>query len=151
MKRFIKAISLVLGFVAAAFSSVGQSYVQENIASVLPSTYSVAAATTNTTIASSNVIAAVTRSRYVTLQPIFKLTGSGTTAVVLVFDESTDGSTWESAAHTVSVTAAGTTEVTAVQNVQLEGIGFLRLGAIRNPNAEAVTNLSVKISYKTGL
>lgn len=148
MKRFIGAILFLLAF---AFGAAAQSYVQDTITSTLPTTYSVAATTTNTTIASSNIIASVTRSKYVTLQPIFKLQGAGTSAVVFLFDESTDGSTWESSAHSVSVTAAGTTQVTTVQNVQLEGIGFLRLAEIRNPNGTAVTNLSVKISYKTGL
>lgn len=148
MKRFTVFITAML---ALAFGANGQSYVNDTITSTLVSTYSVAATTTNTTIASSNIIAAVTRSSYVTLQPIFKLQGAGSSAVVFVFDESTDGSTWESAAHTVSITADTTNQVTLVQNVQLEGIGFLRLGAVRNPNASAVTNMSVKISYKTGL
>lgn len=150
MKRFIHAIWL-FAMASIAIPAFGQSYVNESATTTLPTTYSVAAATTNTTIASSNIVIAVTRARYVTLQPVLELNGAGTTAVVLLFDESTDGTNWEPSAHSVSVTPAGTASKTTVQNVQLEGIGFLRLAEIRNPNSAAVTNLNVKYSFKTGL
>lgn len=117
---------------------------------VLPVT-TIASTTTNSSLSSSNITFVVPQSGNVCIQPAFALTSSGTTAVVFRFDASANGSDWESGAFSVSVTPAGTTRVTKCGNAAINGIPFLRLGSIENPNANAVTNLTIWFSAKPGV
>jgi hypothetical protein len=93
MKLIQKLTILAGALFAFAGTALGQLEVG-TLTTPLPSTYSVAAATTNTTIASSNLVISVTRGANVAIMPIVKLQGAGTTAVVFLFDESVDGSNW---------------------------------------------------------
>lgn len=111
-------------------------------------TNNIAATTTNSTMA---IAITPVRSSYVAIQPSFKLDGAGTTAVTFEFDESIDGSTWNASKHTLVVTPAGTSTVTAATNITVGAVGFLRLQIVRNPNASAITNLTLKWSQKPGL
>jgi hypothetical protein len=112
---------------------------------VLGGTNNVAAATTNSSFAT---VIPATRATDIAVQPSFKLTGSGTSAVVLKFDESADNANWTANAVSISVTAAGTATVSKVSNFALGGIGYLRLSTVENPNASAVTNLSITFAQK---
>lgn len=151
MKTILKLGLAVVAMFALAISSVAQVEVATMTTS-LPSTYSVAAATTNTTISGSNIVVSVTRGANVAIQPIFKLQGAGTSAVVFLFEESVDMATWAAVGSiSVSVTASSTNQVTDLSNHSIGALPFLRLAEIRNPNASAITNLSIKYSIKSGL
>jgi hypothetical protein len=83
------------------------------------------------------------------IQVVFKLTASGTTAVIFKFSESLDGVNYvANTARTLSVTPAGTAVVTGLTNQVLNGIGYLRLDTIENANSTDVTNLSVMLVTK---
>lgn len=142
MKKFI-AIIAGLAICAAAHAQYSLQTTTLN-----GGTNNVAASTTNSVTAP---VIAATRASDVALQATFKLTGSGTSAVVFVFDESIDNSNWESASRTLSVTAAGTSTVSNVGNYTLGGAGYLRLSSVQNPNAAAITNLVLKYSLKPGI
>ena len=150
--KLIQKLTILAG---AMFAFAGTAFGQLEVGTLttpLPSTYSVAAASTNTTIASSNLVISVTRGANVAIQPIFKLQGAGTSAVVFLFDESLDGVNWSPVGSiTASVTASTTTQVQDVANHSIGALPFLRLAEIRNPNATALTNLTIKYSIKTGL
>lgn len=139
---FVLLVLLVLVFPAAA-----QSY-SVNSTTLAGGTNNVPLASTNAAVA---IVIPVVRANNVAITASFKLTGAGTTAVVFRLDESVDGSTWESSAHSLSVTPAGTTTVVGVGNVAVNGIGYLRLQTIENPNATSVTNLVFKYGFKSGL
>lgn len=117
----------------------------------LPAGFSVAAGTTNTAIASSNVVFEVTRGTQIAVQPKFRLTGSGTSDVVFMFETSVDAVTWSASQLSVSVTATGTNVTSALATLNVGGAGFLRLSAVENPNGAAVTNLVIATAYKVGL
>lgn len=112
-------------------------------------TNNVAASTTNSY--TTHAVFTAAYSSDIALQPIFKLTGSGTSAVVFVFDISLDGSNWYSSAFTISVTAAGTSTVTKTASQSLGSQPYVRLSSIQNPNASAITNLSLVATMKRGL
>ena len=105
----------------------------------------IASEATNSTVRST---IPATKGDNLSLQCTVTLAGAGTSAVVFKFDESVDGVSWESSAHTVSVTAAGTTPVTTVANVAVGSIGYLRLSSIENPNAQVLT-VAIKYAQKT--
>jgi hypothetical protein len=79
-----------------------------------------------------------------------KLTGAGTSAVTIALDTSVDGANWNLLTHTLVLTAAGTTAVTKVSNVDFGGIAYLRVNYVTNANATAVTNLNFKFTNKPG-
>ena len=103
----------------------------------------VAALTTNTC----NSVITLTKYDQVAIQPVFKLMGSGTTAVAFNFDWSGDSSNWVSY-YTASVTPAGTASVTGIWSTNVGPVGYLRLSTIGNPNANAITNLNIKVITK---
>jgi hypothetical protein len=107
-------------------------------------TNNVAAATTNTV----SYTIATTRNQFVAVQPVFKLTGSGTSAVVFKFEESLDRTNWVTSSLSVSVTAAGTSTVSGIGTLTVNGVGWLKLVTIENPNANAVTNLTLIAATK---
>ena len=144
--KFLKLT--ILALVAFAFSASAQTYNLQRIGTV-GGTLNIAATSTNTTMSATNGTSVFVRSlTYAAFQPTFKLTGSGTSACVFTFDTSVDGRVWAAGAFTVSVTAAGTTEVGAVSNQTLGSIGYVRLAGVTNPNASAITNLYVAVSSK---
>lgn len=113
---------------------------------------SVAAASTNTTYASSNWTASAISGSKMGVGVTFKLTGSGSSTVVLKFDASLDGATWETAAYSVSAAANGTTAVVKNANFDLGALPYVRLSSIENPNASsAVTNLVIRYGNKRGI
>lgn len=114
----------------------------------LPPTFSVAAASTNTTLASSNIVFSVAAGQKAAVQMTHKLTGAGTSAVVWKFDVSNDKVRWKPLAYSVSVTAAGTNEVSNLENLDVGAALFLRLARCENPNASAVTNVVGNASVK---
>jgi hypothetical protein len=112
-----------------------------------------AAASTNSTYASVSQTAAsfnVPNHATLPVQVSFKLAGSGTTAVVFKFDESIDGSVWVANAYSISVTANGTNVVANTGKFTLDGMPYLRLQTIEQPNATALTNLTLTIIKKSG-
>jgi hypothetical protein len=146
MKNNFRNIFRILVLSAAAlFASSVHVHAQYTLGTAIPGgTNNVPAATTNSTA----IIIPVTRSTDVALQPSFKLTGSGTSAVVFKFDESLDAATWKPAVISVSVTASGTSTVMALSSSTIDAVGYLRLSSIENPNATAVTNLVLKYATK---
>lgn len=146
MKKFLSIAVIAVAALFAAPASA-QSY---NVSSATITSNSVpitliAASATNSTV---RATIPATRSANLGLQVSITLAGSGTSAVVAKFDESLDGTNWESAAHTVSVTANGTNTVTTVSTIAVNAIGFLRLSSVENPNAQVAT-VAIKYSNKT--
>lgn len=144
-----KLLSFVLLFAAllAVPTVEAQSY---NLSSATITSNSVtitaiAASATNTTVRAS---IPATRSANLGLQGTISLAGAGTSAVVLKFDESLDGANWESAAHSLTITANGTNSVTTVSTIALNAIGYLRLSSVENPNAQVLT-VGIKFASKT--
>lgn len=143
MKKLF-TLSLLL---AASLLSAHAQYVLAP--SINGGTFNIAASTTNTTIGSSNLAVIVaTRAIDIAIQPQFKLTGAGTSPVVLKFDESIDNSNWTVATRSITITPSGTTLVSKMANFTVGAAGYLRLSQIENPNAEAVTNLVIKYAQK---
>ena len=75
--------------------------------------------------------------------------GTGNTTVVM--DSSADNVTWKVGSHTIVFAMNGTTSVTAVTNMTLGALGYLRLSSIINANTNTLTNIVFKVSTKTGL
>lgn len=149
-----KLLSLMLVVFALALLSSGAQAQSYNLVSILTpptgGTNNIAASTTNSSTYAVRLDAPI-KSQHIGLQATFKLTGSGTSASVFVFDKSLDGANWETGAYRLSATANGTSSVTAVTNFQVGAIGYLRLSSIENPNGTAMTNIVVKYSQKTGI
>lgn len=145
MKLFKPLSFLVL--LALTMSATAQSY-SINTTTLTGGTNNVALTSTNSAV---GIVIPVVRANNVAITANFKLTGAGTTAVVFRLDESVDGATWESSAYSLSVTPAGTSTVVGVGNIAVNGIGYLRLQTIENPNATSVTNLVFKYGFKSGL
>lgn len=153
MKTLFKSV-FALGIFACLLLTIAPSVNGQSVTYDTPTTSltggtnNVSATTTNTSF---SVIIDAPRSTYVGLQPVFSLTGAGTSAVVFKFDKSLDRVHWESGGATVSVTANGTNVVTAASSVTLGAIGYLKLTTVENPNASAITNLWLIPSRKNGL
>lgn len=135
----------VAALVAAPAQAQSYNLRSATILSNSVTTTLIAASATNSTVRST---IPATKGDNLSLQCTVTLAGSGTSVVVFKFDESVDGVSWESSAHSVSVTAAGTTAVTTVANVAVNGIGYLRLSSIENPNAQIAT-VAIKYAQKT--
>lgn len=147
-KTFAQVILGILALVALFFTLPAAAQVVGPNTLTVPA--SVAATTTNTTYASSNWVGTATQSQKVTLGVKFQLTSTGTSAVVFKFDSSVDGVNWETATHSITGTAAGTTPVNKLGTFDLGGAPYFRLSSIENPNANAVTNISIRYSAKKG-
>lgn len=139
-------IIAALTLCALAFVPVVQAQGYFPTTALAGGTNNVAATTTNTSFAV--ILSSQGRGPYMAVQPSFKLIGAGTSAVVFKFDESVDGTIWDLAAHTISVTASTTNVVTTLAPITLGAIGYLRLTTIENPNATAITNLTLKYVTK---
>jgi hypothetical protein len=146
MKKFLGLIVLAITALLAA-PTQAQSYnlSTATITSNSVTVTAIAATATNTTVRAD---IPATRADNLGIQVSVTLAGSGTSAVVCKFDESLDGTNWESAAHSVSVTAAGTSTVTTVSTIAVNAIGHLRLSSVENPNGEAAT-VVIKYAQKT--
>ncbi len=144
MKKLIFGIA---GLAMLAVSAFAQLSI-ETVPTLTGGTNFVAATSTNTGYA---IPITVTRAGNVSIQPILKLQGAGTSVVVMRVDRSVDGNTWEAAAHSLSVTMAGTAVATSVTQIACNGTAFYRISSIENPNATALTNILVKYSFKPGL
>lgn len=116
--------------------------------------------TTLLTGGTNNVVAATTNSTYsliidckkfkdVALEADLRLTGSGSTSVVFILDESVDGAHWKAAAHRFSATVNASTTNTTVTNIQVLARGYLRLSGIENANATALTNILLYSAVKS--
>lgn len=132
--------SLAFGLNAGAFDFV--------TCSLNGGTNVVAASSTNSP---SGVTFTAAYSSDIALQPSFKLTGAGSSAVVFVFDTSLDGTTWYPAAFNISITANGTTPVSKVATQALGSTPYIKLSSIQNPNASIITNLALVATMKRGL
>lgn len=138
-------------FAAFAFAFAMPAFAQFDGPKTLTVPASVAAATTNTTYASSNWTAVSVNGSKLGVGLTFKLQGAGTSAVVFKFDASLDGASWETAAYSVTATAAGTTAVTKNGNFDLGALPYVRLSSVENPNASAVTNIVIRYGNKRSI
>lgn len=146
MKTLLSLIVLTIAALLAVPTqaqsySIGTATITSN--SVV--TTAIAASATNTTVRAS---IPATRADNLGLQLSISLAGAGTSAVVAKFDESLDGSNWESSAHSITATANGTNVVTTVSTIAVGAIGYLRLSSIENPNAQVLT-VTLKHTQKT--
>lgn len=144
MKKFNSLLAAITAM-AALLLAAPAAQAQYILGAVLGGTNNVAATTTNTSF---TTVVQATKALDIAIQPSFRLTGAGTSAVVIKFDESNDMLNWKVAARSISVTANGTNTVSNVANFTVGGVGYLRLSQVENPNATAVTNLTVKYSQK---
>lgn len=147
LKSIVSMIAIA-AFMLIAPATQAQSY---NLSTCgFASTFNIAGASTNTTVAATNGSSITIKGTAIlAIQPTFKLTEAGTSTVVFKFDESVDGSTWKIASRSVSVAATGTTTVGTVLNITDACANFFRLSQIENPNTGALTNIVVKYAYKT--
>jgi hypothetical protein len=148
MKTLIKGLLLIAALIFIAPKAHAQRYSLQSatITSNSVTVTAIAATATNTTVRAD---IPATKAINLGIQASFVLAGSGTSAVVLKFDESLDGSNWESAAHSLTITANGTSSVVGVANLSLGGIGFIRLSSVENPNANAINSLVIKYAQKS--
>lgn len=147
MNKKISQLICVAIVAMAAVIFTPESQGQYILGSVLGGTNNVEAATTNTTF---TAVIPATKGLAVAVQPQFKLTDTGTDPVVLKFDTSLDQINWTVAAQSVTVTADGTNTVSKAANFDLGAVGYIRLSQVENPNAAAITNLTIKYSQKRG-
>lgn len=151
-RTITRLLAPILAVVAVAFVPLSAKAQAATDDGALPflSNATFAATSTNATWASSNYVFAPVRSSAITLQTTLKLTGAGTTAIVLKFDSSVDRVKWATGTHSVTITPAGTSEVTDVENVTIGAIPYLRLSSVENPNSATATNVAVKWLGKRG-
>lgn len=139
MKRFLLSLAVALGLAAALPASA-----QQYSATTQSITNWVGAASTNSNAGTITM----TKHDIAALQVVFGLMGAGTSAVVVKLYESVDGTTFDdTAVSSLSVTPAGTTTVAGVLPITSTAVGYYKV-AIENPNANAVTNLVVKLGVK---
>lgn len=146
----MKNLKLILSLAAALFIGV-EAKAQQGVDIQTPingGTNNISATTTNT--AAGNTFA-VTKSSVLTLQLYGKLTSTGSSAVTVFLDSSSDNSTWVTNTHVVTFTANGTTVASGITNCTIGALPFFRVGERRNPNANAVTNLTLKVVSKPGI
>lgn len=146
MKLF-KQLLVFLVLLVLAIPASAQSYNLVSTA-LTGGTNNVALTTTNATFA---VTIPAERANNIAVQVTMKMNAAGTTNVVFKFDESLDGTNWETSAHSLTITPAGTSDVTGVLNVAVGGIGYLRLRTVENPNTSSITNIVLKYAAKRGL
>lgn len=149
--KFRKTLAAIAGAVASLIAIPAAAQVVGPTTLGLPSTFSVTAASTNTTYTGSNWMASAVSGSKLGVAISFKLTSTGTSAVVFKFDSSLDGSKWESAAFSVTQAANGTNEVTKHGNFDVSALPYIRLSAIENPNANAITNVTIRTGHKRGI
>lgn len=143
VKKAVKVLASIL-FVLCLFGLTAQA--QQSVLSYLPAT-TVAGASTNST-AGTGVVG-----WNIDQVAVFQLTCVSTntcsSAVNVDLDTSDNGTDWVSGSYTVGVTANGTTPVTAITRLTNSvGGKYLRVAAIRNPNAYAITVQRFTLSTK---
>lgn len=140
MKRLLLAVAAGIGLIAAQLPAAAKQYAP----TTLSWTNVVPAAATNASVGTITV----TKHDLFALQVTFKLQGAGTTAVVAKLYESLDGTTFDdTAVSTLSITPAGTAQVSGVLPVSSTAVGYFRV-ALENPNASAVTNAVWTVATK---
>ena len=106
------------------------------------------AATTTNTLTTSTID--LTRYRIFVWQPVFNLTGSGTSACVFTLQKSADNVNWI-ADSTLSITANGTNTVTSGALVTADAWPYWQISQITNPNANGITNLVITVNVKRAI
>jgi len=141
MKNIIAIIAAV-AITASVIAQTAQYTTQVNTVTNL-----IAAVSTNTVNA---YAVAVTKNENVGIQVKTQLTAAGTTGAQFKFAKSTDGTTYETTPSIVlTVANAGTTSVSAVTNVTMDGVGWIRLASMGNGDDDGVlTNTTVIYSTK---
>ncbi|MDB6017677.1 MAG: hypothetical protein JWR19_2166 [Pedosphaera sp.] len=142
MKKLIIASLLI---VAMALPSFAQSFKPTTLNG---GTNFIAATATNTY---TGVTVVALRSRMVTLQPSFALTGAGTSAVTFTVNGSTDGAIYTNGITRMPVTANGTNVVSGLFTIDTGGYTFISIGTGENLNATVATNVTVNAGMKQGL
>lgn len=145
MKKLIIIAAVAVVSAISAFNADAQSVTY--LSGVNGGTNNIAATSTNNLSTSQT---AVIYSRWISLQPSFALTSTGTSACTFAISNSVDNANWN-LYGTLSVTAAGTTPVNIVTNIDTGGTVFWKLGPVGNPNANAMTNVAVAIGKRNGL
>ena len=139
MKKFIAAIAALVLFVGVAQA---QQYKTTSTAI----TNLIAAVTTNTVDTG-----AFTATKYgeVVIGVSAKLSAAGTTVTLFTFQQSVDGTTYDSPTFTLPLTQTGTTTASASTNVNMGAYGYVRIKSIGNGDDDGVcTNIVVKYTVK---
>ena len=152
MKKLFALLIVAAGLAAfTASAQVATKYVgtltgdTNNIAATATNTYAASVATAGFT---------VDKAGYISIGTQFKATGANSGNVILTFvptDSSTNGSTIAAEAITLTIPANGTTQVNSVTNVFIGGTPTLLLKTAGNTGASAITNLLIRVNYKTGI
>lgn len=150
--KSILTIVALLGLIAtAANAQVSTKYV----GTITGGTNNIAATTTNTYDASISAAGfTVDKAGYISIGTQFKATGANSGNLMLTFvptDSSTNGSTIAAEAITITIPANGTTQVNSVTNVFIGATPTVLLKTAGNTGASAITNLLIRVNYKTGI
>jgi len=146
MKKLTTLLLAIVAAAAVAVPAVAQSYgyVTLDVPSVIGTEVTTNVAKTLD----------VRKAEFVAIQATFDMTGAATSTNAFVFQRSVDGSNWTTTTDSDSydswsVIQNGTTEVSAIKLISANGVGYIRLYSIANPDAsESVTNLTVRYSLK---
>jgi hypothetical protein len=137
-------LAIILAVTALAVGVQAQQYSATEV--YTSSTNSIG---TNATV-TNNVTITATKSSDVGLAITARGASGATNTVTASFSRSLDGTNWATFI-TLPVTMSGTNLVTAVTNVSVGAVGFLRLNTVANADVAATaTNVSVRVSRKPG-
>jgi len=144
MNKILSLIALI-GLVGLSASAKEPVYVPVAL-SYMPATL---ATTVETNLATPPIIDCGNQ-KSVAVAFSFNQASASTSNVVYVLDASVDGSVWDTNNQfTVTIPSQGATRVDIVTNITVNGIGYLRLRAIRNTTAiTTMTNFGVKYGQK---
>ena len=139
MKKFIATIAALVLF-------VGVAQAQQYSTTSTSITNLIAAVSTNTVDTG-----AFTATKYgeVVIGVSAKLSAAGTTVTLFTFQQSVDGTTYDSPTFTLPLTQTGTTTASASTNVNMGAYGYVRIKSIGNGDDDGVcTNIVVKYTVK---
>jgi hypothetical protein len=139
MKKFIATIAALVLF-------VGVAQAQQYSTTSTSITNLIAALSTNTVDTG-----AFTATKYgeVVIGVSAKLSAAGTTVTLFTFQQSVDGTTYDSPTFTLPLTQTGTTTASASTNVNMGAYGYVRIKSIGNGDDDGVcTNIVVKYTVK---
>lgn len=142
MKKFTAVVAASLLAVFLTVSAQAQQY-KTTSTSV---TNLIAAVTTNTV---NTAAFTTTKVGEVAIGVSAKLTAAGTSVTLFTFQQSVDGTTYDSPTFTLPLTQAGTTTASASTNVNVGAYGYVRLRSIGNGDDDGVcSNIVVTYTIK---
>lgn len=133
-------------FALALFATLTVSAQSYRVVTVMSGGTNTVAASTTSAV---NLPTAVSQQTDAGLQISLASTAGATGNVTFLLDRSVDGQTYETSPYfSITVAYNGTSTVTVFTNLDVRGVGTLRLKSIQTPATYAATNISVKLSQK---